>query len=140
MPEHDAEHSRQSRRARAVPARQPFSAAKHIKRGLELQRLERLPWPRDLFGNYASIAELMAEAAAPSSPEMYRNDLCPCGCRREHKNNVSQTIRSAYGHSFNVIYFWSNACKSKWNREGTEASSLPSLPDKHKKPMRNFAR
>jgi hypothetical protein len=64
MPEHDAEYFRRRRRAQKIPAREPFSTAKYIKRGLELKGLEQLPWPRNLFGAPASIAELMAEAAS----------------------------------------------------------------------------
>ena len=133
MPEHDAEYFRRRRRAQKIPAREPFSTAKYIKRGLELKGLEQLPWPRNLFGAPASIAELMAEAAELSGPGKCRDNVCPCGCRREHRNNVSQTIRSPYGNSFNVVYFWSNVCKSKWNREGMGSRTVASHPDKHEK-------
>ena len=94
MFQHDAEYFRRRRRAQRIPEREPFSAAKFVKRGLELKGLEQLPWPRNLFGEYASMAELMAEAAELSGPGECRDDVCPCGCRREHKNNVSQTIRN----------------------------------------------
>ena len=70
-------------------------------------RTASLAWPRDLFGNYASIAELMAEVTELSGPGEYRDDVCPSGCRREHRNNVSPAIRNPYGHSFNVV--WSSA-------------------------------
>lgn len=125
MSKHEAEYFRRRRRSLGIPEREPFSAAKYVKRGLELKGLEQLPWPTDIFGDPVSIAELMAEAAELSGPRRCRDNVCPCGCRREHKNNVSQTIRSPYGHSFNVIYFWSSVCKSKWNREGREPD--PSL-------------
>lgn len=133
MSEHDAEYFRQRRRARGIPKREPFSAAKYIKRGLELKDLEQLPWPRDLFGDRAGIGERMTEAASLSCPEKHRDNVCPCGCRREHRNNVSQTIRSPHGRSFNVIYFWSNMCKSKWNREGTGCQIVGCHSDEHKK-------
>jgi hypothetical protein len=81
MSGHDAEYFRQRRRAQKIPEREPFSAPKYIKRGLELKGPEQLPWPRDLFGNYTSIAELMAEAAELSGPGECRDGVCPCGCR-----------------------------------------------------------
>jgi hypothetical protein len=131
MSDHDAEYFRQRRCAQEIPERETLSAKKYSKRGLELKGLEQLPWPKDLFGNYASIAELMAEAAELSGPGECRDDLCSCGRRREHRNNVSQTIRSPYGHSFNVVYFWSNACKSKWNRDGMgQDRGFPSIQAK----------
>ena len=53
MSEHDAEYFRHCPRAQGIPER---------------EGLEQLLWPRDLFGDYASIAELMAEAAELSGP------------------------------------------------------------------------
>jgi hypothetical protein len=127
MFKHDAEYFRQRRRARGISERDPFSAPKFVKQGLDLQRLEQLDWPRNLFGEYATIAELMAEAAQPSG-QFGDNPggVCRCGCRRGHKHNVSQTIPSPHGRGFNVVYFRSNACKSKWNGErfGRQAGGL----------------
>ena len=60
---HDAEYFRQRRRAQGIPARDPFSAARFQQRATEPERLEQRPWPRNLFGEVASIAELMAESA-----------------------------------------------------------------------------
>ena len=62
MSTHDAEYFRQRRRAQGFPARDPFSARRFQKQATELQRLEQLQWPRNLFGDLASIAELMAES------------------------------------------------------------------------------
>jgi hypothetical protein len=64
---HDAEYFRQRRRAQGIPASDPFSAARFQQRATELERLEQLPWPRNLFGELASIAELMAESTQPSA-------------------------------------------------------------------------
>lgn len=114
MSTHDADYFRQRRRAQDIPERKPFSSAKFLHRATELRRLEQLPWPRNLFGELAAIAELLAEAAEPSDTKP--DNLCPCGCRREHKHNVSQTLRSPYGRSFGVMYFQSELCKSRWNR------------------------
>lgn len=129
MSTHDAEYFRQLRRAQGSPARDPFSAPKFLQRATELRRLERLPWPRHLFGVPASIAELLAEAAQLSEQASENVDaVCPCGCRREHKLNVSQTLRNPYGRGFDVIYFWSDACKSKWNHERPRRPALPVKP------------
>jgi hypothetical protein len=114
MTAHDAEYFRQRRRAQGIPERDPFSAPKFLKRAIELQRLEQLPWPRNLFGELASIAELMAESAHAGENA---DGACSCGCRKEHKQNVSQTLRNPYGRGFDVIYFRSEACKNRWNQE-----------------------
>jgi hypothetical protein len=117
----DADYFRQRRRAKCISERAPFSAPKFLRRAAELRRLEQRPWPRNLFGERATITELMAEGAQPSDRAGGDADhVCPCGCRREHKHNVSQTLRSPYGRGFDVAYFWSDACKAKWNRERTE--------------------
>jgi hypothetical protein len=107
MSTHDAEYFRQRRRAQGNPARDPFSAPRLQQRSTELQRPEQLPWPRNLFGELASIAELMAESA---HADEHADGACSCGCRKEHKQNVSQTLRSPHGRGF------SEACKNKWNQ------------------------
>jgi hypothetical protein len=113
MSTHDAEYFRQRRRAEGIPARDPFSAPRLQQRAIELQCLEQLPWPRNLFGGLASIAELMAESAHAGESA---DGACSCGCREEHKQNVSQTLRNPYGRGFDVIYFRSEACKNRWNQ------------------------
>ncbi|HUN40715.1 MAG TPA: hypothetical protein VMU81_10525 [Acetobacteraceae bacterium] len=115
MSTHDAEYFRQRRRAQGIPEREPFSAAKFLHQATELRRLEQLPWPRNLFGEPAAIAELLADAAQLSDAKP--DKLCPCGCRREHNHNVSQTIRSPYGRGFDVMHFRSELCKSRWHRD-----------------------
>jgi hypothetical protein len=137
MCKQDAEYFRRLRRALGVPERDPFSASKFVKRGFELQRLEQLSWPKNMFGDYASISELMAEAVELSGQGADNTDsVSPCGCQREHNHSLSQTIHNPYGRGFGAVYFWSNACKSKWNRErmgrrstswfGASPKSLPS--------------
>ena len=67
-------------------------AAKLLALGLslnwdtELQRLEQLPWPRNLFDELASIAELMVESAHAGENA---DGACSYGCRTEHKQNVA---------------------------------------------------
>jgi hypothetical protein len=111
MSTHDAEYFRQRRRAHE---RDPFSAPKFLQRATELLRLEQLPWPRNIFGKLTSIAELMAESAHAGE---YADGACSCGCRMEHKQNASQTLRNPYGRGFDVIYFRSEACKNRWNQK-----------------------
>jgi hypothetical protein len=72
---------------------------------------------RNPFAENATIAELMAEAASIEQGAQISDELCLCGCRREHKHRVSQTLRNPYGRGHDIIYFSSDACKSKWNRE-----------------------
>jgi hypothetical protein len=64
--------SREPHSPQGIPARDPVSAPKFLQRAIELQRLEQLPWPTNLFGEPASIAELMAEAAVLSAHTMRR--------------------------------------------------------------------
>ena len=120
MVAHDAEYFRRRRRQQGILPRDPLSAPKLLKHGAELRRLEQLPWPRNLFGVNATIAELMAEAALIEQGPRVSDELCPCGCRREHKHRVSQTLRNPYGRGYDIIYFSSDACKSKWNCERVE--------------------
>jgi hypothetical protein len=63
MSAHDAEYFRRRGRVQGIPARGPFSAPEFPRQATEPRRLEQLPWPRNLFGELASIAELMAESA-----------------------------------------------------------------------------
>jgi hypothetical protein len=111
MSTNDAGNLRQRRWA---PALESFYAPKFLKRATELQRLEQLPWPRNQFGELASIAQLMSTSAPTGG---HADAACSCGCRREHKQNVPQTLRRRNGRGFDVIYFWSEACKGKWNQE-----------------------
>ena len=120
MVAHDAEYFRQRRRQQGIVPRDPLSAPRFLKYGAELRRLEQLPWPRNLFGENATIAELMAEAALFEQGVQISDELCPCGCHKEHKHRVSQTLRNSYGRGYDVIHFSSDSCKSKWNRERAE--------------------
>jgi hypothetical protein len=118
MSTHYPEYLRHRRRAQGIPARDPFTAPRFQQRATELPRLEQLPWPRNLFGEPASIAELMAEAAQLSAHASGNADgACSCGCHKEHKPNVSQTLRNPCGRGFDAIYFRSEACKNRWKQE-----------------------
>ena len=114
MSTHGAEYFRWRRRAQGLPAREPFSAPKFPQQATEPQCPEQLPWPRNLYGEPASIAELMAESALAGENA---DAACSRGYRNEHKQNVSRTPRSPYGRGFDVIYFRSEACKNRWNQE-----------------------
>jgi hypothetical protein len=63
----------------------PVSAPELPRQAIEAHRSQQLPWPRNLFGELASIEELLSEAASP-------NDTWACGCRGRHRHNVSQTL------------------------------------------------
>jgi hypothetical protein len=43
---------------------------------------------------------------------------------RKHRHNVTQILPNPYGRGFDVVYFWSAACKSKWNRQRSGARKL----------------
>ena len=124
MSTHDAEYFRQRRRSQGIAERDRFSAQRFQQRATELQRLEQLPWPRDLFGEPATIRSLIAEFA---DAEQNPDDACSCGCRQEHKQNVTQTLRNPYGRGFDGIYFRSEACKTRWNQERRRADLVTFL-------------
>ena len=84
-----------------MPAREPFPAP-----GTKPRRL--------VFGELASIAELMAESARAGENA---DGTCACGCREQHRYYVSQTLWTLYGRGFDVIHFRSEACKTRWNQE-----------------------
>ena len=86
---------------------QQFSTPKLPHRSTEPRRLRQLPWPRNLFGELATIEELMAEAINP-------NDVCGCGRRGRHRHNVSQTLWDS--SDFDIIWFRSGTCKTRWIR------------------------
>jgi hypothetical protein len=54
------------------------------QRGAKLQRLKSLPWPRNLFGEHATIAELLTPTAARGEDDP--DDLCACGCGKNIGN------------------------------------------------------
>lgn len=118
MSTHDAEYFRQRRRSQGIDECGPFSAQRSQRRAAELHRLEQLPWPRNLFGEPATIRALIAEFADAAENT---DDACSCGWRQEHKQNVMQTLRNPYGRGFDVIYFRSEACKVRWNQERRRA-------------------
>ena len=118
MSEHFLQNVTEHAPARNVPAFEPFSTPRLLRNARELRHLEQLPWPTDVSGRPARIGDLIAAAAgSPRQIDDFHNVMCPCGCNREHKRNVSQALRRPRGPGFNVIYFWSEACKSKWNLE-----------------------
>ena len=122
---HDAEYFRRSSRAPGNPTRDPFCAPKFLQRATELQSLGQLPWPRNLFGELASIAELMAESSHASE---HTDDACSCGCRAEYRQNVSQTLGSPYGGGFDAIYFRSEQVEPGAEAERGAVSLRPDGP------------
>jgi hypothetical protein len=112
---------RQSHHAQGIPAREPFSALKFPQRATEPRRLEQLPWPGNLFGELASIAELMAGSAHAGENA---GGACSCGCRKEHKHNVSRTLWHPYGRGFDVICFRSEALQEQVEPEAEAETRL----------------
>ena len=91
MSTHDAEYFRQRRRAQGIPLRDPFCAPSFLQRATELQSLKQPPWPRNLFGELASIAELMADSAHTSE---HTDNVCRrCGTRTVEGSMLSTSAR-----------------------------------------------
>jgi hypothetical protein len=63
MSMHQAGYLRQSDQAQLIQAPEPFFTPDFPCRTAEPRRPEQLPWPRNLFGELVSIAELMAQSA-----------------------------------------------------------------------------
>jgi hypothetical protein len=129
MSTRDAESFRQRHRGQCIAPRAPSSAPEFPRQATELRRLEQLPWPRNLFGELASIAELMAEsehggqnadsaclfippfnAVCPSSEDRARKGSCTTSerektltgvdCAVHHENAVQPAeIASSVGGS-----------------------------------------
>jgi len=112
MATHDAEYFRQRRRQQGILPRDRLSAPRFLKHGAELRRLEQLPWPRNLFGENATIAELMAEAAQIEQARQISDEICPCGCHKEHTHRISQILRNPYGRGYDIINFLFDVWKS----------------------------
>jgi hypothetical protein len=111
MSMHDVAYVSPRRRALGIPPRRPLSVPRSLQHGSELQRLKSLPWPRNLFGEHATIAELLTPRAARG--EEYPDDLCACGCGKEHRQRVSRILPNPRGEGFDPIHFWSIACESR---------------------------
>jgi hypothetical protein len=91
MSKRDAEYFRQRHRAQGISVRAPRSAAKFLQRATKLRRLEQLPWPRNLSGELASIADLLAEAAQLSeqSEENSTDKIAPPPEETPHPRRTS---------------------------------------------------
>jgi hypothetical protein len=108
---HDAKFVSQRQKAHGVAPHEPSCAPPPPPHGGGLQRLKSLPWPRNLFGEHATLAELLALRAEvhPKS-----NLSCACGCGREHRQRLSRILPNPDGNGFDLTHFWSVACESKW--------------------------
>lgn len=81
MSEHNAGYFRPRDRADGDSASGPFSAPKFPRRAIEPSGLEQLPWSRNLFGDLASIEELLAETVRSSARfDENPGDVFRCGC------------------------------------------------------------
>jgi hypothetical protein len=66
MFEHGAEYSEQYRCARGDFECDPYSRSESLQRTNELRRPEQMSWPKNLFGEPASLHELLSGAAQPA--------------------------------------------------------------------------
>ena len=105
------ERLRLKRRELGTPERDPFGALRFVVMGQELKRLmesPRLDWAANLYGP-AQMSQALQQQ------ELRSEDLCTCG--KEHRRLWPRTRHSEYGHGFNVMYYCSDACKSKAVRQ-----------------------
>ena len=102
---------RLKRRELGTPERDPFAAPRFVVMGQELKWLMELPSPHDLYSNCMSWQ--MSQAI--QQQKLRSEDLCTCG--KEHRRLWPRTRHSEYGHGFNVMYYCSDACKSKAVRQ-----------------------
>jgi len=58
----DAEYVQRNRRLHGIQSHDPFSVPDCPRQAIEARSVEQLPWPRNLFGELATITELMAES------------------------------------------------------------------------------
>jgi hypothetical protein len=109
---HDAEYVWRHQWARGIRPHGPLSVPSSLQHGTELQRLRSLAWPRNLFGEHATIEELLAPRMARS--EESPDNLCACGCGKEHWQHVSRILPNPHGKGFDLVHFWSIACERRW--------------------------
>jgi hypothetical protein len=74
MSSYDPKYFSQHMRAQGTPQCDALTSSRFVNPGIEPQRLEQLPWPRNLFGECATIAELLAEDSRPSGQR--GDDVC----------------------------------------------------------------
>ncbi len=49
-------------------------------------------------------------------PRLREGDLCACGrCNQPHNRSVTQTVHSAHGKGWYVLYFRTKECKTRFN-------------------------
>ena len=113
MSMHDVEYVSPRRRAQGIPPGRPLSVSPSLQHAAELQRLKSLSWPRNLDGEDATIDELLTSRAARG--EGYPNDLCACGCGKQHRQRVPLILPNPHGEGFDLIHFWSIVCQARWN-------------------------
>jgi len=88
MSGHDGAYRPERRRAQGISER--FADPSFVTHGIELQRRVQPPWPRSVRGEYAMIADLVAEASHPSdSTDAYTSTLSVCGCGKRHDAKVA---------------------------------------------------
>jgi len=78
------------RRHRAQGISERFADPGLVTHGIGMRRPKQPPWPRNARGEYATIADLVAEASDPSDPtDAYTPTLSVCWCGKRHDCNVA---------------------------------------------------
>jgi hypothetical protein len=80
---HDAEGVSQRRRAQGIQPHGRASVPRSLQNGTELQRLKSIPWPRNLFGEPATIEDLLAPRATRDEESL--DNLCMRGRGKERR-------------------------------------------------------
>jgi hypothetical protein len=87
-----------------------FNIPRLVAMGQEVKRLMMepvlmLPWPQNLFAQQAAMSQTLQQLKPRTDAQ--------CICGKEHRQLWPRTVRSTYGHGFNVTYYCSNACKTR---------------------------
>ena len=93
---HDGACLPQRRRAQGISER--FADSGFATRGIGLRRPEQPPWPRNVRGEYATIAELVANASHFSYPtDPYTGTLSVGWCGKRHDRKLASRASRACG-------------------------------------------
>jgi peroxiredoxin len=114
MPIHDTIYVSKRQRVPADSSSDRLSISSSRRHETASRRLKSLPWPKNLFGEHATIAELLAPR--PPVDEDYLDDLCACGCGEAHQQLVSLILQDPHDAGFDLIHFRSFACSERWTR------------------------
>ena len=95
MSMHDAEGVSQRRWAQGIRPHEPLPVLPSLQHAPELQRLKPFPWPRNLFGEPATIEDLLC-------PEGWVKSLPTTCSRMAVAKNVGQVAQQSNPQWFSV--------------------------------------